>query len=208
MTLDELRALRPRWQQPGPPTPIEDVVERFCQFCLRGANPADLTDEDLMAIFGAVLVLDQPSVPDAAKDFAEAVAREYADRVKRHQGAAAAALNWIEQSERITQSHLVAWLRCPQRELMATMYYLPKNIEPGRDSGGLRLLIKPTKRGGLSRIGVRPNAAIPARAVAWWYVSDDDVWDLGCKKCLRPVGGIRAGDFLGEGGRGYSVVLA
>jgi hypothetical protein len=73
------------------------------------------------------------------------------------------------------------------------------------------MLIEPTRRGKIASIGADGVARTRwARASrAWWYITDDDVWDLGCKCCPHPDGGVRAGDFFsGDAGRGYSIVLA
>lgn len=218
MTLAQLRAARPMWQEPARPTPQAEAVELFVQLAWRcgyGDTPAEISISDLgeadlwvCAVVGGTHL--KPSDPDGAHAFADAAAREHIDRVRRFRDAAATALDWLENLPRGSRSYLVARLQCPQGKRLANLYYLPKNSAPVRDSGGLRILIEPTRRGKIARIGADGVARTRwARAApAWWYISDDDVWDLRCKCCPRPDDGVRAGDFLsGDPRSGYSVVL-
>jgi hypothetical protein len=218
MTLDDLRAARPAWQEPASPTQLAEGVERFIQLAWRcgyGDTPAEISVSELdeadlwmcVVVGGASL---KPSDPAGAQLFADAAAREYADRVGRFRDAAATALDWLENLPRGPRSYLVARLQGPNRKQLANLYCLPKDSAPVRDSGGLRLLIAPTRRGKIARIGADGTAGTrwAHAARAWWYISDDDVWDLRCKCCPRPDDGVRAHDFLSENtGRGYSVVL-
>ncbi len=217
MTMAELLAARPVWREPGKPLPLSKAVERFVQLAWRcgyGDEPAEMTTSDLseadlwvcVVIGGTQL---KPSDPDGSHAFAKAAAGEYTERVRRFRDAAVAALDWLEKLPRGPGSYLVACLRCPGGKRLANMYCLPKDSAPVRDSGGLRLLIAPTKRGKISSIGPDGRAGTRwARAAhAWWYVSDDDVWELRCRCCPRPDGGVRAGDFFSVTRSNYSVVL-
>jgi hypothetical protein len=219
-TLRELRAARPVPAEPATPTPQAEGVERFIQLawhCGYGDTPAeisvcDLADADLwvcVVVGGAWL---KPSDPDGAHAFADAAAHEYTDRVRRFRDAAATALDWLETLPRGPRSYLAARLQCPKHKQLANLYLLPKDSAPVRHSGGLRLLIVPTRRGKIARIGAEGTAGTrwARAAAAWWYISDDDVWELGCKCCPRPDGGVRAGDFLSpeRPHRGYGIVLA
>lgn len=217
MTLDELRAARPPWLEPGAATPLAEAVKHFVQMAWRcgyGDAPAEIGISELgeadlwvcVVVGGTQL---KSSDPDGTHAFAEAAAREYTDRVLRFRDAAPSALEWLENLPRGSRSHLVGRLQCPKGKLLANLYCLPKDSEPVRDSGGLRLLIAPTRRGKISSIGSNGKAGTRwARAArAWWYVSDDDVWELRCKCCPRPDGGVRAGDFFGAARNDYTVVL-
>lgn len=217
MTLDELRATRPVWLEPGSPIPIRDAVERFVQLAWRcgyGATPAEISVSDLeendiwmcVVVGGTQL---SPSDPDGAHAFSAAVADEHIDRVRRFRDAATLALKWLDDLPRGPRSYLVRRLQCPKGKLLANLYCLPKDSEPVVDSGGLRLLIAPTGRGEIASIGPDGTAGtLWARAArAWWYVSDDDGWDLHCRCCRLPEDGIRARDFLTKDAeRGYRAV--
>jgi hypothetical protein len=206
VTLDELRTLRPVWYQPES-IRLEDTVNRFAYMGVHGVNPADLPTSELMAVLGGAFLV-APSDPDDMVAFANAVAREYSSRVKRSQASAPAALAWLERNSDIMKAYLVARLFCPRGKRLAQMYCLPKDAALVRDSDGCRLLIKPTGRGRLAAMA-GSSKRTRSTGVAWWYMSDDDVWDLRCKCCPRPDGGVRARDFLiVDGGRGYSVVLS
>ncbi len=218
MTLDELRAARLAWREPAGPTPLAEALERFVRLAWRcgyGDTPAEISVSDLgeadlwvcVVVGGTSL---KASDPDSAHAFADAAAREYTDRLRRFRGAAGSALDWLENLPLGPRSYLVARLQCPKGKQLANLYCLPKDSAPVRDSGGLRLLIAPTRRGKIVGIGAAGTAGTRwARAArAWWYISDDDVWELGCKCCPRPDGGVRAGDFLSDDPHpGYSTVL-
>ena len=215
MTLAELRALRPVWRDGSTLTP-DEVIRRFVQLAWRcgyGEAPAEMALADLdgaeLGMCGVAGVWLKPSDPDGVQAFANDAAREYRSRVGRYQDAAPSALDWLVNLPRGPRSYLVAHLRCPKGKLLAQLYCLPEDSAPVRDSGGHRLLIEPTNRGQLTQIGVKSNAATPDTGTAWWYISDDDVWDLRCKCCPRPDGGVRARDFLihGTDDRGHRLVL-
>jgi hypothetical protein len=120
---------------------------------------------------------------------------------------APAALQWLDAHPDAARVALVARLYCPKRKRLAELYCLPEDCPPVRDSGGYRLLIVPTSRGRLSALGgMATNTRKPG--AAWWYIDDRDVWDLRCKCCPHPDGGIRAADFLSDDPpTGYSTVL-
>lgn len=218
MTLDDLRAVRPAWQELASPTQLAEAFERFVQLgwrCGYGDTPAEINVSELeeadlwicVVVGGTSL---KSSDPDGAHLFADAAAREYTDRLRRFRDAATSALDWLEKLPRGPRSYLVARLQCPKGKRLAEMYCLPIDSAPVRDSGGLRLLIAPTNRGKIASIGVDGTAGTQwaHAARAWWYISDDDVWDLRCRCCPRPDDGVRAHDFLSEDTeRGYSVVL-
>ncbi|MGH3968274.1 MAG: hypothetical protein ACRDTV_09235 [Mycobacterium sp.] len=207
MTLDDLRALRPVWAQ-GERTEIAEAVRRFCAAGVHGVKPADLPTADLMKLLGGA-ALARPPAPPEAQAFADAVCREYAARIARSQSSAPAALAWLGRNERVGATYLVAHLRCPKGKLLAGMYCLPKDIAPVHDSDGFRLLIVPSARGQLAAIAGNPRSTRPAGS-AWWYISDDDVWELRCKCCPHPDGGVQARDFLAGETRtrpGYTAVL-
>jgi hypothetical protein len=218
MTLDELRAARPAWQEPGSPTPLADAVKHFVRLAWRcgyGDTSAEMSISDLeeadlwiCVVVGGTRLTS--SDPDGAHAFAEAVAHEYTDQVRRFRDAATSALDWLNSLPRGPRCCLVACLRCPQDKLLANLYLLPKDSAPVDDSGGLRLLIEPKYRGKIASIGPDGTAGTQwARAArAWWYISDDDVWDLACRCCRLPKGGVRAGDFMSkDADRGYRAVL-
>ncbi|GAB4621093.1 hypothetical protein MAHJHV61_09800 [Mycobacterium avium subsp. hominissuis] len=218
MTLDELRAARPVWLDPGDPISIPDAVERFVQLAWRcgyGETPAvtaisELSEVDLSlcVVVGGTWL--KSADPDGAHAFADAAAREHLHRVRRFRDAAAAALTWLEKLPRGSRYYLVARLQCPKGKQLANLYCLPKDSPPVHDSGGLRLLIAPTRRGQVTSLGVDGTVGTRwARAAhAWWYISDDDLWDLRCRCCPRPDGGVRARDFLSNDTRhGYNAVL-
>jgi hypothetical protein len=220
VSLDELRGLRPAWRE-GQSLTRDELLKRFVELAWRcGYNeaPAELTLDEIdspelgMCAMVGVWLEDAPDTPEtrAAAAFANDGARVYMDQVGRFRYAATAALEWLKRHEQIAKTYLVARLQCPKGKALARMYCLPKNSAPVRDSGGLRLLIEPNSRGNVTSLG--PNGTAGTRwardAGAWWYISDDDVWELRCKCCPRPDGGVRAGDFLGEdAGRGYTAVL-
>ncbi len=216
MTLAQLRAARPsRAAQAtmGDEYDLDAVsayMERFAYFGVRGTNPAELSDDELMTIFPVVALVGDSDDPEHRPlvAFADAVAHEFDSRMRRHQAAAPAALAWLNRNDKAAKTYLVAWLYCPNEKQLARMYCLPKDIPPVHDSGGHRLLIVPNRRGRLSALGGSMKRTRKP-GVAWWYMSDDDVWDLGCKCCRRPDGGVRARDFLSDDPRpGYRTVLA
>jgi hypothetical protein len=124
---------------------------------------------------------------------------------------APAALQWLRSHPDAARSALVARLYCPKRKRIAELYCLPEDLPgdfpPVRHPNGYRLLIVPTNRGRLSALaGMANNTRKPG--AAWWYITDDDVWDLRCKCCPHTDSGIRAADFLsGDPPTGYSTVL-
>jgi hypothetical protein len=172
-------------------------------------SPADLSTYELLEVVGgAILASDPDDVDPDAVAFAHAVLREYGSRIARVQESGPAALAWLQRNDQVARSYLVARLRCPRNTVLAQLYCLPKEIAPVNDSDGLRLLIVPNGKGRLSRLTGKPEGQQRSPGVAWWYVTDDDVWDLGCRCCRIPKGGVRARDFLSEDAdRGYSVVL-
>lgn len=207
MTLAELRALRPAWREPALLDPA-GAVDQFAETLRRGVNLAELTDTDLATLFAAAVLVGS-SAPAEAAAFAEDVAHEYVARDGRYRASAPTALAWLRRNDRVAATYLVGRLFCANGKRLADLYCLPEDAAPVSDSGGYRLLIVPTRRGRLAEVGVRPSAATPDRGAAWWYISDDDVWDLGCKCCRRPEGGVRAADFLDDDQHSvYSVVLA
>ena len=120
---------------------------------------------------------------------------------------APAALQWLHNHPAAARAALAARLYCPKRKRLAELYCLPEDCPSVADSGGYRLLIVPTSRGRLTGPGGNVNN-IRKPGEAWWYVSDDDVWELRCKCCPHPDGGIRAADFLSDNpATGYSTVL-
>jgi hypothetical protein len=133
--------------------------------------------------------------------------RAFLDKVDNHFGSAAQALEWLRRTEGVTNEYRVARLFCPNGKKLGELYCLPKGSPPVVNAGGHRILVVPTSRGRLAAVGGdEGNDRDPGEA--WWYLSDDDVWDLRCRCCPRPDGGVRAGDFLGEHpARGFTVVL-
>jgi hypothetical protein len=220
MTLEELRALRQIWRG-SESLNRDDVLRRFVELswrCGYGDAPAEMTLDEIkstdLGMCGAVGVWldDAPDTPEvrALTAFANDAARTYLNQVGRFRTAATAALEWLKQNDRIAKTYLVARLSCPRGKILARTYCLPEDIVPVRDSGGHRLLIEPNSRGNVTSLGPKGTAGTrwARRAGAWWYISDDDVWELRCKCCPRPDGGVRAGDFLGVGAqRGYTAVL-
>ena len=144
---------------------------------------------------------------DEAADLAAANIMAIADGLRHRRASAAAALHWLHQTDTVARAYLVARLYCPNGKRLADLYCLPENCLPVRDSGGHRLLVVPTSRGRLTALAGDANNTRKSGA-PWWYISDDDVWDLRCKCCPHPDGGIRAADFLSDDPpTGYSTVL-
>ena len=121
-----------------------------------------------------------------------------------------AALDWLQRSQRVASEYVVARLACPRGKLLARIYLLPKDCEPvvnASTSGPFRLLVVPTNRGKVAALVGDPKISRD-HGEAWWWMSLDDLWDLRCKCCPRPDGGVRARDFLDdEPRRGYRAVL-
>ena len=213
MTLDELRAARPvphNLRGEYDFNAVSAYMEWFAYFGVRGVNPAELSDDELMTILPVVALVGDSDDPEHKPmvAFAEAVAHEFDSRMRRRRDAAPAALAWLNRNDKANKTYLVAWVYCPKEKQLARIYYLPKDIGPAQDSGGHRVLIVPNKRGRLSALG-GSGKRTRKPGVAWWYMSDDDVWDLGCKCCRRPAGGVRAGDLLSDDPHpGYHIVLA
>ncbi len=195
MTLDELRAARPVWHQAAAPIAQAEAVERFVQLALRcgyGDTQAEMSISDLREADLSLCVVVggtwlKSSDPGGAHIFADAAALEYTDRLRRFREAAVSALGWLEKLPRGARSCLVARLQCPKHKLLANLYCLPKDSAPVHDSGGFRLLIAPARRGKIASIGADGIARTRwARAApAWWYITDDDIWELHCRQRRR-----------------------
>jgi hypothetical protein len=156
-----------------------------------------------------VVIPEASEFDDDAIDDEELAAahRRFIKQLRARFESAPAALRWLLDHPDAARAALVARLYCPKRKRLAELYCLPKDGPPVRHPDGLRLLIVPTSRGRLSALGGMANNT-RGPGVAWWYISDDDVWDLRCKCCPHPDGGIRAAEFLSDDPpTGYSTVL-
>jgi hypothetical protein len=205
MTLDELRALIPTELKPKRIT-AEEAIEQFCWHGLNRTDPASLSDDVLMTLLmGSAAGLDpDEDSPELAEitAYANAVAREVSARVDSPK----TALAWLQRNERVAKAYLALRLFCPKGKRLGELYCLPEDAEyPGK--AGFRLLVVPSRRGRVTALVGDPKKS-RRPGVAWWYMSDDDVWDFRCRCCPRPDGGVRAGDFLGvDKRRGYTAVL-
>ena len=130
------------------------------------------------------------------------------DFMERHYTSPRDAQGWLQRNSKIARTYLVAKLLCPKGKRLADLYCLPKDAQPVADSRlGLRLLVVPSNRGRLGALNGDPKNTRVSGA-AWWCLSLDDVWELQCKCCPRPDGGVRARDFLDDDAHhSYSIVL-
>lgn len=202
MTIDEVRALVPSVLEPTSIT-ANEATEAFCWHGAHRSEPSSLSDDLLMTLLmGSIGVANQSECLPYIVAYADAVAHEIAARIDSPK----AALAWLLRNEQVARTYLVARLFCPKGKKLADLYCLPKSaVYQGKSI--FRLLVVPTSRGRvIALVGDEKKSRKPG--IAWWYMSNEDVWDLRCKCCPRPDGGVRAGDFLEQGrDHGYTAVL-
>lgn len=205
MTLERLRSLRPTPLRGTEHMTESESVALFCQCGAQERDPSALSDADLQRIVHAALIAGMKT-PDEQHEIA-VYARRVLDEYSRRVDSAANALAWLRRNESVARTYLAAKLLCPKGKRLADLFCLPESAHYAGKSAN-RLLIVPNNRGqvralaGDSRISRTPGTC-------WWYVSDEDRWDLRCKCCPRPDSGVLAADFFAPQGSlsGYTAVL-
>jgi hypothetical protein len=205
MTLDQLQALRPPTLHGTERMTESESFALFCEYGVQGRDPSNLSDGELQRITYAALMAGMKT-PDEKHEIA-AYARRVLDEHFHRAGSAGNALKWLQRNEKVERTYLVAKLLCPKGKRLADLFCLPESADYAGKSTN-RLLVVPTGRGKASALAGDARAS-RKQGACWWYVSDEDRWDLRCKCCPRPDAGVLAADFFAPRGTlsGYRAVL-